>query len=231
LAKEDITDDYIGYYKLIMHPHRRYVQNMIEKIKHLEIKIIAPSHGFIIRKDVQSFMDIYDNMSKNIEINKKALILYSSMTGNTKKIGMLLKNKLEEHNVNCEVLDVNKTKKQEVLNAVTQADMIFFGTSTKYADMIGNMEEILKDISTLSLENKIGAVFGSFGWSGEAMEVVQDYLKETNIKILNTSDIIKSTGMTDVEFPLRIRFSPKEDDEKIIERAVIYTSNLLLSKI
>jgi len=54
IAKEDIKADYIGYYKLIMHPHRRYAQNMIEKIKDLGIKIIAPSHGFIIRINITS---------------------------------------------------------------------------------------------------------------------------------------------------------------------------------
>lgn len=231
MAKEDITADYIGYYKLIMHPHRRYVQNMIEKIRDLEVKVIAPSHGFIIRKDVQSFIDIYDKMSRNIETSKKALILYSSMTGNTKKVATLFKEKFQEHNVACEAIDVNKTGKEEVLYAVAQADAIFFGTSTKYADMIGNMEDILKTINTLNLDSKIGAAFGSYGWSGEAIEVIQDYLKESNIQLLNTSDIIKSTGMTDIEFPLRIRFSPKEDEIKSIERAVVYTTDLLLSKI
>ena len=96
--------------------------------------------------------------------------------------------------------------------------------------MIGNMEDSLKSISTLNLEGKIGAAFGSYGWSGEAIEVVQDYLKKTNLKVLNTSDIIKSTGMTDIEFPLRIRFSVGDDEIKNIERAVVYTTDLLLSK-
>nr|WP_246578371.1 hypothetical protein [Clostridium frigoris] len=67
MAKEDINDDYIGYYKLIMHPDRRYIQNMIEKIRDLDIKMIAPSHGLIFRDNVQRFIDIYENMSKRTE--------------------------------------------------------------------------------------------------------------------------------------------------------------------
>ena len=218
LAKEDIKEDYIGYYKLIMHPHRRYVQNMIEKIKDLDIKIIAPSHGFILRDNPQSFIDIYDNMSKNTEINKKALILYSTMTGSTKKIATILKEKFEEQNIASEIMDVNKVPKEEVIKAINEADAIFFGSSTRYADMIGNMEDILRSLKPLNLEHKLGAAFGSYGWSGEAIEVVQDYLKKTNLKVLNTSDVIKSTGMIDIEFPLRIRFSPKEDNLKSIEQ-------------
>lgn len=223
--------DFIGYYKLIMHPHRRYVQNMIEKIKDLDIKMIAPSHGFILRENVQSFIDIYDNMSKNAETGKKALILYSTMTGNTKKIADILKEKFEEQNITSKVINVNKTPKEEVIAAINEADAIFFGSSTKYGDMIGNMEDILKNLKSLDLESKLGVAFGSFGWSGESIEVVQDYLNETNLKVLSTSDVIKSTGMIDVEFPLRIRFSPNDDNFIKIERSVTYISDLFLSDI
>ncbi|WP_026889000.1 FprA family A-type flavoprotein [Clostridium beijerinckii] len=231
LAQVDIKEDFITYYKLIMHPHRRYVQEMIEKIKDLDIKMIAPSHGFIIRDEVQSFIDIYDNMSKNTELDKKALILYSTMTGNTKKIANIFKEKFEEQNITSELIDVNKDPMDNIMNAINEADAIFFGSSTKYGDMIGNMEEVLKNLKTLNLENKLGAAFGSYGWSGEAIEVIQDYLNKTNLKALNTSDIIKSTGMTDIELPLRIRFSSKEDNLKSIDRIVTYTSDLLFSTI
>lgn len=231
LAQVDIKEDFITYYKLIMHPHRRYVQEMIEKIKDLDIKMIAPSHGFIIRDEVQSFIDIYDNMSKNTDLDKKALILYSTMTGNTKKIANIFKEKFEEQNITSELMDVNKDPMDNIMNAINEADAIFFGSSTKYGDMIGNMEEVLKNLKTLNLENKLGAAFGSYGWSGEAIEVIQDYLNKTNLRSLSTSDIIKSTGMTDIELPLRIRFSSKEDNLKSIDRIVTYTSDLLFSAI
>ncbi|ALB45802.1 FprA family A-type flavoprotein [Clostridium beijerinckii] len=231
LAQVDIKEDFITYYKLIMHPHRRYVQEMIEKIKDLDIKMIAPSHGFIIRDEVQSFIDIYDNMSKNTELDKKALILYSTMTGNTKKIAGIFKEKFEKQNITSNIIDVNKDPMDNIMNAINEADAIFFGSSTKYGDMIGNMEEVLKNLKTLNLENKLGAAFGSYGWSGEAIEVIQDYLNKTNLRSLNTSDIIKSTGMTDIELPLRIRFSSKEDNLKSIDRIVTYTSDLLFSAI
>ena len=231
MAKEDIKNDYIGYYKLIMHPHRRYVQNMIEKIKGLDIKMIAPSHGFILREDIKNYIDIYETMSKNTETSKKALVLYSTMTGRTKKIASFIVENFEKHNIVSETIDINKTPREEVMKAISEAHAIFFGTSTKYADMIGNMEELLKSLHTLNLEDKLGATFGSYGWSGEAIEVVQDYLKQTNIKLLNTSDIIKSTGMTDIELPIRVRFSPNDEELKNIEKAVIYTTDLLLSTV
>lgn len=231
MAKEDIKNDYIGYYKLIMHPHRSYVQNMIEKISKLDIKMIAPSHGFILREDIQNYIDIYDTMSKNTGASKKALVVYSTMTGRTKKIASLIVENFQKQNIVSESMDINKTPREEVINAIAEADAIFIGTSTKYADMIGSMEDLLKSLQGVNLEDKLGAAFGSYGWSGEAIEVVQDYLKETNIKLLNTSDIIKSTGMTDIELPIRVRFSPNDEELMNIERSIIYTSDLLLSEI
>lgn len=229
LAKKNITEDFKTYYTLIMSPHRRYVRAMLEKIKDLDIAMIAPSHGFIIRKEVKKFIEIYKEMSKNTDLQRKAAIIYSTMSGNTKKIGEMLENIFKGNNIAVEIINVNKVSKEEVLEKISESDAVFFGSSTKYGDMIGNMEELLKELENMNLEGKIAAAFGSYGWSGEAIEVVQDYLKKTNMKVLNTSEIIKSTGMIDVQFPLRVRFSPKEEEERI-KRAGIFASELLLNR-
>lgn len=227
MAKEDITEDFKVYYQLIMHPHRRYVQDMINKIKDLDIKVIAPSHGFILRDDVKKFIDIYDNMSKNTNKNKKAIIAYSTMTSNTRKIALLIEENLKKDNIDAKAIDVNKTDREEVLQAVREADAVFIGSSTKYGDMIGKLEDVLKELKDMNLEGKIAAAFGSYGWSGEAIEVIQDYLNQSNMKTLNTSEIIKSTGMSDIYFPMRIRFSAKGDTLKEIERSAKFVSDLL----
>jgi len=230
-AKEDILEDFKIYYSLIMHPHRRYVQNMIKKIRNLDIEIIAPSHGFILREDAEKFIKLYDEMSRNTNADKKVLILYSRMTNNTKKISELIKGYFEKDNINAELIDVNKASGEDILKNVKEADAVFVGTSTKYADMIGKLEDVLKSLKNMNLENKIAAAFGSYGWSGEGIEVLKDYLNETNMKTLSTSYIIKSTGMTDVKFPIRIKFSPEEMDKEEIKKATTFISDLLLNSL
>ncbi|RXI40076.1 FprA family A-type flavoprotein [Clostridium tetani] len=230
-AKGEILEDFKVYYSLIMHPHRRYVQNMIEKIKNLDIEIIAPSHGFILREDVKKFIDIYDDMSKNTNLDKKVLILYSTMTNNTRKISELIKAYFGEDSINTKLIDVNKTSDEEIFKEIKEAGAILIGTSTKYGDMIGRLEDILKSLKDMYLENKIAAAFGSYGWSGEGIEVVQDYLNGTNMKVLSTSYIIKSTGMTDVKFPIRIKFSPEENDKEEIKKTTTFIADLLLNSI
>ncbi len=229
LAKEDITEDFKVYYSLIMNPHRLYVHDMLSKIKDLDIKIIAPSHGYVLRDDAKKYISLYEEMSRNTDTDKKALILYSSMTGNTKKIADKISEIYSENNINISAINVNKTSLEEIQEKIIESDIIFFGTSTRYADMIGNLEVVLKELASMDLQDKIGVAFGSYGWSGEPIEITQDYLKASTLETLETSHVIKTTGMTDVYFPIRLRFSLNEENKKILTRAINYTIERVLS--
>jgi flavorubredoxin len=229
-AEADIMEDFILYYKLIIHPHRRYVQTLLGALKELDVKMIAPSHGYILREDAQKYIDLYASMSANTETDKKVTIVYTTIKTNTKKMAKILKDTFEKNNIRADVFNADKSDKEEILNSIQAADAVFVGSSTRYADMIGNLEIILTELPNMDLKGKIGAAFGSYGWSGEAIEVIHDYLLTTNLDVLSTSKVIKSTGMTDVEFPVRVRFSPNESIEKV-EKAADFISDLLLSTI
>ncbi|HGH1673149.1 FprA family A-type flavoprotein [Bacillus thuringiensis] len=231
-ANVDITEDFIGYYNAIIHPHRRYVRTLIEALKGLDIQMIAPSHGYILRHDIQKYIKLYADMSRDTNQDKKVTIVYTTIKNNTKKVANIIKETLEADNIHVSVFNVDKSKKLEVLKSIQEADAVFIGSSTRYADMIGNLEDILKEMTEMNLEGKIAASFGSYGWSGEAIEVIQDYLNETNMNVQSTSKVIQSTGMTHVEFPIRIRFSPKDEGKvKKIQHATTFVTDLLLSSI
>lgn len=231
-ANVDITEDFIGYYNAIIHPHRRYVRTLIEALKDLDVQMIAPSHGYILRQDIQKYIKLYADMSRDTNQDKKVTIVYTTIKNNTKKVANIIKETLEADNIHVTVFNADKSKKLEVLKSIQEADAVFIGSSTRYADIIGNLEDILKEITEMNLEGKIAASFGSYGWSGEAIEVIQDYLNETNMNVQSTSKVIKSTGMTHVEFPIRIRFSPRDEEKvKKIQHATTFVTDLLLSSI
>ncbi len=219
-VSEDIMQDFEVYYKLIMHPHRPYVQDMTAKIKDLKVDVIAPSHGYILREDTSKFINYYDEMSKPKHENKKALIIYSTMTGNTKKLAEKLSGGLEERGIKTEAINVSKELYMDrVKDSIKGADLLLFGSSTRYADMVGKIEEVLKELKSMDLSYKTGAAFGTYGWSGEAVEVINDYLKETNIKLLDNSYMIKATGMNNINLPVRIKFNPDLEEERIRKTA------------
>lgn len=227
----DITEDFIGYYNAIIHPHRRYVRALIDALEELDVQMIAPSHGFILREDIEKYIDLYATMSADTVQDKKVTIVYTTIKNNTKKVANHLKQIFEENQIQTTVFNADKSDKNEILESIQEADAVFVGSSTKYADMIGNLEEVLKDMKEMNLEGKIGAAFGSYGWSGEAIEVIQDYLNQTNMNVQSTSHVIKTTGMTHVEFPVRVRFSPKNEQLKKIEHSATFVADLLRSAI
>ncbi len=219
----DIMEDFKVYYKLIMGPHRLYVRDLIEILSGLDIQTIAPSHGYILRNNARKYIDLYDKMSRNREEGVKGLVLYSTMTGNTKQIARSIQHMYEQMGIPMEILDADRTDPEEIRRAITAADIVFFGSSTRYADMPGKLESILKDLKDMDLKNKYAAAFGSYGWSGEPIEIIQDYLEDLDFRTFTTSGIIKTTGMTDVNFPIRIRFSLNDESRKKLKRAVYYT--------
>lgn len=221
-----MLEDYKVYYKLIMDPHRRYILPMIDIVKSLEVKIIATSHGYVIDQDVDRYVSIYEENARLSKENVKALILYNSMSGNTKKMARMLENELKLYGLEVETINAEKGDKEEILTKIQYADGILFGSSTKYADISGNLESILKELKELEVEGKPAAAFGSYGWSGEAVEVVQDYIVGAGMKALKSSDVIKSTGMDNVTFPLRVRFNPEDSVETIKAAASVFADAL-----
>ena len=168
-------------------------------------------------------------MSRQTGVSKKAVILYSSMTGNTRKLGTLLQEYLEIEGISADLIDVNRTDEESALHSVEAADLLLIGTSTRYADMTGKTEQLVLKIIDMDLEGKIGGAFGSFGWSGEGIEVLQDLLLKSNMDVLTTASIIKSSGVNDVQFPLRTRFLPEDETRRIIRRSANFISGNLLN--
>lgn len=226
-AEKDITEAFTVYYDLIMSPHRKYVRPMMSMIKELDIDMIAPSHGYILDEDIDKYISIYDGKSKQTQKGKKATIVYTTMRNSTKKIAEKFKELFEAEEVEVAIFNADKTDENEILDSIKASDAVLFGTSTKYGDLIGSIENVLKKLKDMNLEGKVLGAFGSFGWSGEPIEIIQDYLNETNGNVLNTSSIIKSTGMIDVNFPVRVRFSLNEESEQDVTRAADYIISIL----
>lgn len=226
-AEKDITEAFTVYYDLIMSPHRKYVRPMMSMIKELDIDMIAPSHGYILDEDIDKYISIYNEKSKQTKKGKKATIVYTTMRNSTKKIAEKFKELFEAEEVEVAIFNADKTDENEILDSIKASDAVLFGTSTKYGDLIGSIENVLKKLKDMNLEGKVLGAFGSFGWSGEPIEIIQDYLNETNGNVLNTSSIIKSTGMIDVNFPVRVRFSLNEESEQDVTRAADYIISIL----
>ncbi|MFZ5969631.1 MAG: FprA family A-type flavoprotein [Bacillota bacterium] len=220
MAKGEYVEDFKVYYRLIMAPHRPYVRQMLDKLKKLDVQIIAPSHGYILRDNAEAFIQMYDEMSTLVNQGqpRKVTILYSTMTGNTAKVAQKLAQGLEETGVEATVFNLKNTDLEEVKKRVMESDGLLVGSSTKYADMVGNVEEFLKSLKPEEGRNKPAAAFGSYGWSGEAIMHIENYLEKAGFTIINQKHLIGSTGVDIPLFPLRVKFA-REDNLSVAEEA------------
>lgn len=231
LAKSDYKEDFKTYYKLIMSPHRPFVRDMLEKIRLFNIEIIAPSHGYVLRENAKQFIEMYDEMSKidTGSKHKKVAIVYTTMTGNTTKIAQRLAQGLDKLGVQTQIFNLKNSDLNEVKKIITESDGVLVGSSTKYADMIDNIEEFIKSLEGEDLKGKFAAAFGSYGWSGEAIAHLEDSVKEVGFTIVNGNYLIKNTGMDTPIFPLRIKFAREEELNRAEEAGRIFGEQVLLS--
>lgn len=228
-AKGEYIEDFKVYYNLIMSPHRPYVREMLDKIKDLDVKMIAPSHGYILREDPQRFIKLYDEMSfiDEGEQHKKVVIVYSTMTGNTTKIAQKLAEGLEETGIETSVFNLKSADMDIVRKRIMESDGILAGSSTKYGDMVGNIEELLKSLHDTKVKNKPAAAFGSYGWSGEAILHIENYLKDAGFEVINQNYLIGRTGMDLPLFPLRVKFAREDNLKTAVSAGKIFGEQLL----
>jgi flavorubredoxin len=104
----------------------------------------------------------------------KALIVYATRSGETKKIGELIAEGLRISLVEAEVKDVKEIKSEKDLEGY---DAVIFGSATYHGDMMQAMKTLLFLAEKAALNGKIGAAFGAFGWSGEAPDRIYDTMQ------------------------------------------------------
>ena len=223
LSKQEYEEDFKVYYDLIMKPHRPYVSQMLTKIKEIPIQMIAPSHGYILRKDPDKYIEIYREKSqmKDLKNPKKVVIAYSTMTGNTGKIAATLSESLTQAGVDVTVFHLKNANLEEVKDRIRECDGLLVGSATRYGDMVGNMEEFLKILQGEDFHDKKAAAFGSYGWSGEAIAYIDDYLNQLGFCVIDQKYLIKTLGVDSPLLPLRVKFSI-ENQQQVEESGRVF---------
>jgi flavorubredoxin len=194
---EDFTSAREFYYDCLMRPFKDKVLAAIEKIRHDVIDMICPSHGPIIRKDPWRVIEQYENWSKPKSFRKKVLVFYISPHGSTEKMAQALVAGAARDGIEVDSHHIVGLSDNELRDLMEEADALVFGVPTINRDVPKPMWDVLAYLSTIKLKTNIAAVFGSYGWSGEACKMVEERLKGMGFKL--------------VADPLRAVFTPTAD--------------------
>ena len=123
----------------------------------------------------------------------KVLIVYTTRTGETRKIADLIAEGIRFSGIETSVVDVKDIKTEKNLQGY---GALVFGSATYHGSMMKSMETFLFLAEKAGLENKIGGAFGAFGWSGEAPDRIYDTMKNIfKMNMVGTPLKLKSSGL------------------------------------
>ena len=180
----DFSDQFEYYFRGIMGPFKDKVLQAIDKIRDLEIEVIAPSHGPLLRSDPWKVVEQYAEWSTlPATAAKTALIFYACAHGNTKMMAEEIAKGAAIEGVEVQSFDLTETNPADVLDRIETAQAVIIGSPTVNGDSVKPVWDLLSSLATIRLRGKVGAAFGSYGWSGEAVGMIEDRLKSLKFKV------------------------------------------------
>lgn len=188
------------YFMAIMRPFKEHVRNGLKRLDELELNMVCPSHGPIIRKNIGHYTSLYREFSKELppRDKKRLLIFYVSAYGSTEAMANAMARGAEGAGAEVKIMDLSGVDMNYAVDEVEAADGIAVGSATINGDAIEHAWLFLASFSTISVKKKLGAAFGSYGWSGEGPKMISDRLLGLKFRV--------------PEPPLRVQLVPTEED-------------------
>ncbi|HPG40976.1 MAG TPA: FprA family A-type flavoprotein [bacterium] len=184
LVKYDFQPDFKYYFDMIMRPFKKQVRNALTKIEPLDIKIIAPSHGPVLTAGIEKYIQAYREWSAPLPENSapQVLIYYATAHGNTGVMAEKIAQGARAAGAVVETFDACEIDINDHLDRIEAADVLLFGSPTLNNAVAKPVWDVLNSLVTIDTKGKTAASFGSMGWSGEAVPMLDERLKAMKFK-------------------------------------------------
>jgi NADH oxidase (H2O-forming) len=193
LSFDGVFDDEAGaalehefqvYWDAIMRPFTGFALRNIAKLDKLEIDMIATSHGPVLRTNPRQYIEKYKEWSRDKSAGKKQVtVFYATSYGNPKKMAEVLAAELGTHGFTTVLADAAETSADKARALIEESIAFVIGTPTFNGDAVPPVWDIVNLFWTVYRTGKKAAVFGSYGWSGEAPKLVADRLAGLKLKV------------------------------------------------
>ena len=194
-AGDMFFDDEIGdeimpharkYYANILLHFSPRVQALLKDVAKLNLKInmICPDHGILWRKNPTKIIEAYDTWSRQ-EPTRKVVIIFDSMWESTAKMARAITSGVESQEVNVRLMNTRKWHRSDIMTEILDAGAIAVGSPTLNNSIFPVIADVMTYIKGLRPQNKIAAAFGSYGWSGEAVKILNKDFEEMKLDIID----------------------------------------------
>lgn len=186
----DYQDAYDYYFDVILKPYSKFMLKAIGKIKPLPIDMICPGHGPILRshwkekiqqaeKSAQQYLDDTRHLNR-------VLVAYVSAYGYTGEMAARIVEGIKKTgNIDVDVVDIEHMRSGDLEEHVVRADGILVGSPTINQNTLLPVYRLFSVINPIRDKGKPAGAFGSYGWSGEAIKLVEDHLKNLKLDVVS----------------------------------------------
>jgi flavorubredoxin len=170
------------YYANILWPLGSIILKKIQELQRLKIpvKMIAPSHGVIWRRDPDKIINSYISWAKG-ETKDKVVIVYETMWGATEGMARKIAEGIIQAGFEVELYDIGQSDRTQIITQMLGARGFLFGSSTHDNDMLPNIAAFLELVKGLKPKGRRAGFFGSYGWAGGAVKEMQEMLKDSGV--------------------------------------------------
>lgn len=216
-ADDRMYDDLVGdwddafkyYFDVILRPFSKFMLKAIERIRPLEIDVVATGHGPILRSTWRKYVDLSERYAQeelDLPQKTRVYIPYVSAYHKTGALAEAIARGIQTH-TELEVMmqDIEHTSLGEIDMQVAMSSGIIVGCPTINQNILLPIYRLFAVINPLRDRAKLAGGFGSYGWSGEGMKMIRSNLE--NLKLQYTEDDVF------------VKFTPDETD---LDRAFNY---------
>ena len=202
--RSSTEEDRRYFYDCLMAPMARQVESVVERLEELDIRTIAPGHGPAISESWRSLLNDYHRWGATQERARLSVaLLFASAYGNTAAIADTLAQGVARTGVRVESINCEFTPPEQLLAAIRSCDAILIGSPTLGGHAPTPIVSALGTVLAEGDRSKPVGVFGSFGWSGEALDLLESKLRDGGFRFAFE--------------PIKVKFSPDAASLKAIE--------------
>ncbi|NBD16445.1 MAG: flavin oxidoreductase [Cyanobacteria bacterium] len=192
---KQLDQDRRFYFDCLHAAQSKQLETAIAKFTPLPSKIYAPAHGPLIKYSLSRFRYDYQQWcQEQSQQELKVALLYASAYGSTAAIANAIADGLIQSQVAVESINCEFASSEEITEAIQTCDGFIIGSPTLGGHPPTQIQTALGIILANATKTKLAGVFGSYGWSGEAIDILENKLRDAHY----------SFGFE----PIRVRFSP-----------------------
>jgi flavorubredoxin len=189
IAKEEAAK----YYANIVLPYGQQVNKALDVLSTLKIDMIAPSHGIIWRSNIKELLALYRKWANNAT-TRRSVVVYDSMWGSTAAMAGAIVEAFDLKGIPAKPMDLKTVHISDVMAEVLEAEFICVGSPTLNNGMLPTVAGFLSYMKGLAPKNRRGLAFGSYGWGGQSLGLIEEQLKSCG---MNTFESVKHQYVPD----------------------------------